>query len=436
MKGAEQGFLLPSAPSPIRDAMARAAEREGRGLPVVDFSSGNVGKLPYRLTLFKRVDIEVNEGLGGELRLVAEALRRGLVEAFYPHPGGLGYSPTGGTNPVKGPVMRYFREVHGVPLGEGDFDRVIVTAGGQQCMAAALRSIRPGRDVFLPRWDYSSISDIVRGSGCRETRIRVGEDLSLDLADAEERLTRGSVFYLSMPNNPTGYVSAEDLGAVARLMEEREGGLIWDAPYLFTILRLTSTGAEFDREFLKRRLGDFRRVAEKHYGGMCILSSISKTCLMAGLRFGFATASPRWIDVMNSIIGRENLSSPTPSFTVGAHALRMFLDNPVTHEWTCRVLAERLTNLIEEGLPLILPGNGQFGALYVLVRTPGVDGARFATRLIERHGIVTVAGSAFYGEPVEAVRLSLVATPWTEGDEEWRGNVKALKRALEGKQKR
>ncbi len=430
---AKQEFLrLSPAPSAIRDAMAKAAEREGRGLPIVDFSSGNVGKLPYRLDLFKKVDIEVNEGLDGELRVVAEALKMGIVDAFYPHPGGLAYSPTGGTDQVKEPVIRYFREVHGVPLGEEDTDRVIVTAGGQQCMTAALRSIRPGRTVFLPRWDYSSISGIVGENGCREARIKVREDLSLDMGHAEEEVTEDSVFYLSMPNNPTGYVSSEDLEAVARLMEEREGGVIWDAPYIFTILRLTSTKAEFDREFLKRRLEDFRRVAEKHYLSMCILSSISKTCLMAGLRFGFGTASPRWVAVMNSIIGRENLSSPTPSFTVGAHALQMFLDKPVTHEWTCRILADRLTSLMEENLPLILPGNGQFGALYALVRTNGVDGEKFANQLIERHGIVTVAGSAFYGKAIDAVRLSLVATPWTKGDTEWQENVKTLKRALKG----
>ena len=62
--------------------------------------------------------------------------------------------------------------------------------------------------------------------------------------------------------------------------------------------------------------------------------------------------------------------------------------------------------------------------------TKGIDGTKFATELVEKHGIVTVTGEPFYGGPVEAIRLSLVATPWTEGDVEFIESVKALKRAL------
>jgi aspartate/methionine/tyrosine aminotransferase len=233
-----------------------------------------------------------------------------------------------------------------------------------------------------------------------------------------------------MPNNPTGYTSSEDLENVLKIATDRDCGVIWDAPYIFTILKLSASKAEFDKEFLESQIKELKSISGRFYENICILSSVSKTCLMAGIRFGFATASIRWINLIEAIIGRENLSSPTPGFIMGTHALCMFLKNPIMHEWTCKILADRLTLLIEEGIPLILPENGKFGALYVMVKTGGVNGAEFADRFIDKHGIVTVPGNAFYGASIDAVRLSLVATPWVEGDIEWAENVKTLKKNL------
>lgn len=427
----KQGFLSPSPPPPaIREAMAKAVERTRRGLPVFDFSSGNVGNLALNQTLFSRFELEANKDLPAELRVLAEGLKEGITGSYHPRPKGLAYSPTGGTEPIKELVIRYFREVHGVPLSDADTRRVIVTAGGQQAMTASLRSLRPGVNVLLSRWEYAPVPGVLRDHNLGEVRFEVNEDLSMNMKDLEEKADKGSVLYISMPNNPTGYFSPRDLEAAAEILSANAGGVIWDASYLFTILKITKNRAEFDEAFLKEKLKELRRIAEKYYRHICILSSLSKTCLIAGLRFGFATASEHWIENMNAIIGRENLSSPTSSFIVGAAVLRRFLETPASHKWLCRVLANRLTILMEE-IPehLMLPGNGMFGALYVLVRT-SQEAAKVADKLIKEHGIVTVPGDQFYGGPVNAVRLSLVSVPWSEGEEEWIQSVKALKKAL------
>ncbi|MEM2902070.1 MAG: pyridoxal phosphate-dependent aminotransferase [Candidatus Bathyarchaeia archaeon] len=425
-------FLKPPPPPPaIREAMAKASAREEAGLPVIDFSSGNVGKILADQRLFNRFELEVNDALPPPLRLISEALKNGLTEAFYKGLTGIAYSPTGGAESVKKWVLKYFREFHGVPLGDGETSKVIATAGGQQALTAALRSIKPGTTVYLPKWEYAPASDIIKENGCHVSRVPLNEDLSINLDGLKDHVDGNSVFYISMPNNPAGYTSPEDLERVAWLMESADGGVVWDAPYLFTVLRLKASKAVYDKSFLTEVVDRFKNVVGKHYQRMCILSSISKTCLMAGLRFGFATAPSQWIGLMNTIIGTENLSSPTHSFAIGVEALRLFLENPITHEWLCQVLAERLTCLLEEDVPLILPGNGMFGALYVLVKTGGLDGDRFASELIDRFGIVTVSGNSFYGGEVNAVRISLVATPWSEGDEAWRENVKALKKAVD-----
>jgi len=151
---------------------------------------------------------------------------------------------------------------------------------------------------------------------------------------------------------------------------------------------------------------------------------------LSGLRCGFATAPSKWIDSMNVIINRDNISSPTTSFFIAKEALELFIKEPITHEWLCKILANRLTMLIEEGIPLILPKNGKFGALYALVKTNGIDGVKFSNELIDKFGIVTIPGSSFYGDKVDVVRISLVATPWSEGDRNWDKNLKILKKAL------
>ena len=428
----EKEFLSPPPPPPaIRDAMAKAVERKMKGLPTFDFSSGNVGNLLLRQKFFEVFKIEISESLPKELKQIAEGLREGLIESYYPNPRGLAYSPTGGTELIKKLVIKYFREIHGVPLSDNDVDKVVVTAGGQQAMTAALRSLKPETRVLLSRWDYSPIPGIIKDHNLKEIRVKANEDLSISIDDLKEKVNEGAIFYISMPNNPTGYVSPEDLMSIAEVMSINRGGLIWDAPYIFTIIKLNEKHATFDKIFLQEIIEKFRQVTEKYYDDMCILSSLSKTCLIAGLRFGFATACKEWIANMEAIIGRENLSSPTPSFIAGTYILRKFLENPTSHEWVCKVLADRLTILMEEVHEyLILPKNGIFGALYALIKTGEIDGKVFADKLIEKYGIVTVPADSFYGGPVNAVRLSLVSVPWSEGDEEWISSVKALKQAL------
>ena len=427
----KQEFFSPTPPPPaIRDAMAKAVERKQRDLPVFDFSSGNVGNLPLNSALFSRVEIEINDSLPVELKPLAEGLRDGLLRSYYPQPRGLAYSPTGGTAPIKELVVRYFREVQGVPLSDADVNKVIVTAGGQQAMTASIRSLKPGINLLLLRWEYAPVPGILGDHNLKEVRVEANEDFSINMNDLEKKAEKNSVIYLSMPNNPTGYFSPADLSSIAEIMSANHCGVIWDAPYLFTILKIASSRARFDNAFLQEKLAELKRITEKHYHNMCILSSLSKTCLIAGLRFGFATASEQWVENMNAIIARENLSSPTPSFIVGAEILRRFLENPVNHKWLCRVLASRLTILMEE-IPdyLMLPENGMFGALYVLLRT-NEKATRFADKLIKEYGIVTVPGTQFYGALVNAVRLSLVSVPWSKGDETWIQSVKALKKAL------
>jgi len=189
--------------------------------------------------------------------------------------------------------------------------------------------------------------------------------------------------------------------------------------------------ASFDAQVLQTTLNSLRELGEEFHPHLCVLSSLSKSCLIAGLRFGFAYGSKQWVDNMEAIVGRENLSSPTPSFITGKEVLRRFLDQPRSYEWVCRVLANRLNILIRElGDRLLLPGNGLFGALYVLVKTGDQPCKPFADQLIEKNGIVTVPCNQFYGGEANAVRLSLVSVPWTESEEGWISSVGALKSAL------
>ena len=428
----KQEYLFPSpAPPAIREAMAKAIERKEKGLQVFDFSSGNIGNLLVSQTIFDKFELSVSDSAPTELKGIIEGLREGVINSYYPYPRGLSYSTTGGTEAIRKLVVQYFREIHGVPLSDSDTDRVTVTAGGQQAMAAALRSIKPGTRVLIPRWEYAPAAGVLEFHNLNLVRVEINEDLSLDIDDLKKKVGENSVFYISMPNNPTGYLSPEELGTVVQVLSASNGGVVWDAPYLFTILRLTSKDARFDKELLQEKLGEFKEIASKYHEHMCILSSLSKSCLIAGLRFGFAVASKQWIDNMDAIIGRENLSSPTPSFIAGTEILKRFLQQPTSYEWICQVLAARLTILMEEiGEHLMLPGNGLFGALYAAVLTGKTSSKEFSERLIRDYGIVTVPGEQFFGGAANAVRLSLVSVPWSESEEAWITSVKALKDAL------
>ncbi|MCZ2845559.1 MAG: pyridoxal phosphate-dependent aminotransferase [Candidatus Bathyarchaeota archaeon] len=421
---------LPSTPG-IREAMAGVSQREENSLPVTDFSSGNVGKIVNNLQLFSNFQIEVNKELIKPLRIISEAIKKGLLSSFYPIPDGLPYSPTGGTDSAKILAMNYFRKFHGLPLSDDNLERVIVTAGGQQALSASIKSIKSGTTIFMPRWEYSPVPELVKFNECQEKRIPISDDLSFDVNFLKDIIKNDSVLYLSMPNNPTGYTSPKDLGAISEIMLKNDGGVIWDAPYIFTILRLSPSKAIYDKKFQNEILNDFKEIASEYYDNMCILSSLSKTCLLTGLRLGLATGPSKWIRSMNTIISRDNISSPTTSFLIGIEALKLFINEPITHEWLCELVANRLTMLIEEELPLILPKNGAYGAFYAIVRTKGMDGIKFSNELVKKFGIVTIPGNAFYGDEIDAVRVSLVTTPWSEDEQEWARNVRMFKKALE-----
>lgn len=428
----KQDYLLPSPPPPaIREAMAKAVQRKDKGLDVYDFSSGNIGNLMVSQHIFSQMEVSVADSVIPELRAVVEGLRDGLMNAYYPEPKGVAYSPTGGTDPIRALVARYYRELHGIPIEDDASDRVIVTAGGQQAMTAALRSIKPGTRVLVPQWEYAPASGVIKAHGLEEVRVAMTGDLSIDMDDFRSKVTPTSVCYVSMPNNPTGFMSAEQLQQMVKVMASNDGAVVWDAPYLLTLLRLDGKSASYDAMLVQETLNALREMGEEYHQHLCILSSLSKTCLIAGLRFGFAYGSTQWVDNMEAIVGRENLSSPTPSFIAGKEVLRRFLDEPRSYEWVCRVLANRLNILIEEAGPhLMLPGNGLFGALYVLVSTGDQPCKPFADRLIEESGIVTVPCNQFYGGEAHAVRLSLVSVPWSEDEEGWIASVRALKSAL------
>jgi len=415
----KQEYLFPSPPAPaIRQAMAKAVKRKEKGLEVFDFSSGNIGNLLASQAIFKTFDVKTSDSIPPELKGIIEGLREGVINSYYPYPRGLSYSTTEGTEGIRNLVIQYFREVHGVPPSDNDTDRVTVTAGGQQAMTAALRSIKPGTRVLIPRWEYAPAAGVLEFHNLDLTRVKVNQDLSINIDDLKRKVRQNSVFYLSMPNNPCGYVSPEDLRTIVEVLSANSGGAVWDAPSLFTILRLTSRSATFDKGLLQQKLAAFKEIAGKYHEHMCILSSLSKSCLIAGLRFGFAVASKQWIDNMDAIIGRENLSSPTPSFIAGTEVLKSFLQQLTSYEWVCDVPAGRLTILMEQvGAHLMLPGNSMFAALYAAVLIGKMSSKVFAEKLIRDYEIVTVAGEQFYGGEAPAVRISPVSVPWSEGEE-------------------
>jgi len=417
----------PSEPPAIKNAMARASKRKDKGLPVSNFASGNVGQMPANLE-FMEFEIKTGNDLPEELKNLSKAIERGIIKAFE-KPKGLSYSTTGGVDEQKDLVMRYFEEFH--HLEHSDRERVIVTPGGQRALATSLRSIKPGTKIFMSQWEYAPVLPIIDENNCEPVKIGVDQKLRADVDELKEKVEENSVFYTSMPNNPSGYVSPKLFEEIVEVMVENDGGVIWDAPYIFTTLKLKDGKAKFKDDFLKDQLEKFNSTLSKYSDHICLLSSISKTCLVAGLRFGFATGPRKWIDNMNNILGREELSSPTAGFMIGQEVLSEFLKEQETYKWLDRILANRLNILVENDLPLILPDNGKYGSLYVLMKTGDMDGKEFIDKAYDEYGIVPIPAEAFYGEPVNAVRLSLVSTPWSEEEEEWVENVNNLKEALE-----
>ncbi len=167
----------------------------------------------------------------------------------------------------------------------------IVASPGTQALLQWLPRVVPARRVGILGYTYGEHEKCWRAAGAEVT-----------IVDAVAELTRFDVGVVVNPNNPDGrLVPAERLATTAESLAQAGGLLIVDEAFV---------------DVLERRDG---LVPLLPRAGAVVLRSFGKVYGLAGLRLGFAAASPEIAAVLRAAMGPWAVSGP--AIEIGRQAL-------------------------------------------------------------------------------------------------------------------
>jgi aspartate/methionine/tyrosine aminotransferase len=166
-------------------------------------------------------------------------------------------------------------------------NNVLVTVGAAQANWIICESLlEPGDEVIVISPGYRQVWGLARNIGCRvkEEPLRPDRNWQLDLDELEAAAgPKTKLIAIVNPNNPTGSIlSHEEMHRVVRICEKSGAWLHADEVYRGTELNQRDETPSFWGMYDK---------------AVCV-NSLSKAYGLAGLRIGWAVASPQVIEAL------------------------------------------------------------------------------------------------------------------------------------------
>jgi histidinol-phosphate aminotransferase len=298
--------------------------------------------------------------------------------------------------PTATELRALIRKVMQVPAGCD----VLLGNGSDECIQYITAAVaREGAVVMAPAPSFAMFSMYALFYRLRFVGVPLREDFSLDTEAFLETMAREqpALVWLAFPNNPTG--NAFPVGDIERILRAAPGLVVIDEAYQ------PFAGATF-----MPRLAEFEN--------MVVMRTVSKIG-MAGLRLGYVSGRPEWIDEFNKTRPPFNINVLTE-----AVALKLLENKSVLDAQAAAVLAERERLRPEFAR---LPGLTVYpsSANFLLARVEGGKGA--GTRVFERlraQGVLVKDFSGGHPLMENCLRLT-IGTP-----EENRILLAALREAL------
>jgi aspartate/methionine/tyrosine aminotransferase len=240
------------------------------------------------------------EGLRlSELLALADPEALGLWETL-----GLGYTESQGH-----PLLR--REIAGLYSSVGE-DDILVAAPEEAIFIAMNILLAAGDHAIVISPAYQSLYEVAAALGCRVSRWPIelhGDRWHLNPNRLAELCTPETrLIVINFPHNPTGYLPERDV-LDRILLEAAQRGLPVFSDEMYRLL-------EFDEG---RRLPSLVDL----YDGAIVLSGLSKTFSLPGLRIGWlATRNRDLLDRFASFKDYTSICSSAPSEILGIIALR------------------------------------------------------------------------------------------------------------------
>ncbi len=295
-------------------------------------------------------------------------------------------------------ISAYLSKRFGIDYDPGT--EVLVTMGASEAIDLALRVlIEPGDGVLIPSPSYVSYLPITMLCGGIPVPVdcTLRADFKLTPEALEEAAADGKsrVLIMPYPNNPTGAVmNAEELEALLPVIEKYDLTVVSDEIYA----ELTYDG---------------RHVSPASVPGYrdrtIVINGFSKAFAMTGWRLGYIAAPADALAAVLKVHQYTALCAPTPSQYAGLAALKdgryegykSVEDMKEEYDRRRRFIVDELNSM---GLECNMPG-GAFYA-YARVSSTGMDGQKFARRLLADEKVAVVPGDAFGEAGKDYIRVS------------------------------
>lgn len=209
-------------------------------------------------------------------------------------------------------------------------EQVLLGNGSSEILklcAAALTG--PGRPLVLADPTFDVIGRYARAAGAEAVRIPLTADHRHDLARMTEAARFAGLVYVCNPNNPTGTVTPDLRGFLARL--PAPAAVLVDEAYHHYV---EGDGYE-----------SVVPLAAEH-PNLIVTRTFSKVYGMAGLRMGYAVARPETLDRLRFHQAGDNLNiqaiaAARAALADTAHVERSLRLNRETRGWTTAAMADR-----------------------------------------------------------------------------------------------
>ncbi|MFG6137184.1 pyridoxal phosphate-dependent aminotransferase [Halomonas sp. B23F22_10] len=276
-------------------------------------------------------------------------------------------------------------------------ENVLCFPGTQTALFGVMLALAgDGHGVLTGDPYYATYQGVIRAAGAhlQPVPLRMEHGFIMQPEDLAAAITPDSrVLVLNTPHNPTGAVlTREALEKLGELCVTHDLWIVCDEVYEALI---------FDGDFVSPLEIEFLRERT------VVVSSISKSHAATGFRSGWSIGpvefSRRLLPISETMLfgNQPFIADMTEA------ALRQEFD---TAERLCEALGRRAALLYETIAPLpmlsaAMPQGGMF--LMIDVAKTGLDGERFAWKLLEEEGVAVMPGASFGDSAASLIRVAL-----------------------------
>ena len=304
------------------------------------------------------------------------------------------YSPLAGENGLRQEIASHAMGLYG---GDIKKENIAVLPGAQAALFSAFLCLAErGDEVIVLEPTYATYPAVIQASGAKIVTVKLDEKTGyqLNVSDIKRAITsKTKAILINSPSNPSGAVFKQDtLNALADLCKRERIWLVTDEVYWSLTYEDDHASAFFQNETR---------------ANVIVINSLSKSHAMTGWRVGWVIAPEEIIDALTSLSQAQYFGVSQFIQLAAIEALR---DKKNPQIFKGLFLSRRDAFIKEikksELLQFSVPQGGMF--LLINIEKTGLDGGKFAERLLQEEHVAVVPGYGFGESMQNTIRIGFL----------------------------